>query len=340
MSQNDPTGPEAQGAGNSGSENPYAPPTGGEAAGRAAGTPAGPQFGQRSSSWTPASQGRPASQAEGAGQSPWPVYGQGSPSPQPGNAGPGQPWPSYQQPAPGNQGDTPAQPSYGQTGAAGDNQPSFGQGQYGQPSFGQQGQPGQPQYGQQAPWQSSPTPFAPSGTPSGPPPSRTGAVLTLIGGVVAMVIIAPVIFITVLLSGVGLDRMVDGSIQTTNGGVVVVDDSGVLAVSPLTGSADACVLTNESGGQFELYYELESGGTHVGRSVPAGEYTINCTGVPEGAQLLVMDGTFLASVMRTSVSALLWASLVGVIGLGLTIWGIVWLVKRNKQRKQYFAGQS
>lgn len=154
-----------------------------------------------------------------------------------------------------------------------------------------------------------------------------------------MIIVAPVIFITVLLSGIGVERMVDGSIQTTNGGVVVVDESGVLAVSPLSGSADACVLTSESGGQFELYYELESGGAYVGRNVPAGDYTINCTGVPEGAQLMVMDGAFLASVASTSVSAILWASLVGVIGLGLTIWGIVWLVKRNKQRKQYFAGR-
>ncbi|WRS30341.1 hypothetical protein U6G28_01205 [Actinomycetaceae bacterium MB13-C1-2] len=326
--------------------NPYGPP---EASGEptppeAAGAP---QFGQRSENWTPKPDGPPNSQVPGA-----PQFGQRSETWSPGgqNNGaapdvPDSPWPVY-----GELG------SNGQPGASGG---QFPPGQYGQPGGqSQQGPyPGQnsypprqgPYYGGQYPSQDqypqgqygTPTPYSQgqNPAPTGEMPSRTGAILTLVGGIFLMVIVAPILFFSLVINAVGTDRLMEGGLQASNGGVMNVGPAGVVAVLPLSGEATSCTATDSTGTATEMYYEVESGGTYVGRGLVEGQYTIECEGVPTGAALMVLDGTVLGEIVDGTVQAIVWATVVGLAGLGLTIGGIIWLVRRNQARKAYLRGR-
>lgn len=277
--------------------------------------PSAPQFGRRSDTWSP---NQPGAQAQNEQSSPWPVYGQteNQPRQRPPEAGPAGQIP-YSGP-----GQFQPQNQYSQQG-------QYPNGQY----------PGPAQY-PQGPY-AGPTPYTQGqyGVPNGEMPSRTGAILTLIGGIFLMVIVAPIVFFSLVMGAVGMDRIVEGGMQTTNGGTMNVGSTGVVAVLPLAGDATSCELTDSSGGTTELYYEAQSGGTHVGRGISEGQYTIECEGVPTGSELMVMDGSVLAEIVDGTVKALVWATVIGLVGLATTIGGIIWLVKRNQARRAYLQGR-
>lgn len=331
--------------------NPYGPPEpGGEQS--PAEAPGGPQFGQRSDSWSPGDQGNIAA-ANGAGNRVpgAPQFGQRSDSWSPGGQstsatsnGQGSPWPVYG--ASGGQG---------QPGAS---QGQFPPGQYGQPGgqapqglypgqnpYPQQGQnpgtqyPPQGQY-PQGPY-GAPTPYGQGqyAAPTGDMPSRTGAILTLIGGIFLMIIVAPIVFFSLVMNAVGVDRLMDGGLQATNGGTMNVGSAGVVAVLPVSGEATSCVATDSTGNATELYYEVQSGGTYVGRGLAEGQYTIECEGVTAGSELMVLDGTVLGEIVDGTVQAMVWATVIGLVGLALTIGGIIWLVKRNQASRAYLQGR-
>ena len=270
-------------------------------------------------------------------QGPWPIYGQGSGS-QPADTGAGQgAWPVYGQP------DT----SSGQPGPAGQSPAgAYAPGQYppGQyspghypPTTGDQppaGGPFQtPQYGSGGAG-AYPTPRGPVNPAGNFPqqlPSRTAPILLIVLGAVMMLLIAPVVMVAVLLSGVGLNQIVDQSLQTTNGGAVTVDATGTLGVITTSNGPVTCALENQAG-STQMIPEVD-GAMLVARNLTPGEYVLNCEGLSASDAIVVLDGGALESVFPATMTAFGWATAVGVLGLGVLIGGIVWLVKRNKARK-------
>lgn len=258
-----------------------------------------PQFGQRSDSW---SSGSSAPSGEPEQQSPWPVYGQtGQPS-----------------------SNTPAGGPYSSTANS-------------QSSWSPNGQnPGTASY------QASPpaTPFIPAGArPTGPPPSRGGAIALLVVGIVTMVIVAPIVFFSVLVGGVigGMDLTNLSSFTTTNGGEVTVDETGTILLSASGTMPDSCQLLDESGSAYPMAIDNDVNNSFYASQLVPGTYTVDCAGA-SGTSFTVMGGDMINAAGSSGLAAFGWGSLVGVIGLGMTIWGIVWLVKRNRARKAYFAG--
>ena len=298
--------------------NPFAPP-GQE--------PEVPETGPEGSSPAASQQGAYGNQvgdqqgASSSSSSPWPIYGQ--------------------QEASGSQSTPTGQPQYGQSPYG---QPSYGQAQQGQPQYGQRSaanqQPlqGQPQYGQQAPYNpppSSATPYMSTGAPSGPPPSRTGAIWTLVLGAIAMVFVAPAVFFGIMFQGVELSSFTDGSLYAINGEALVVDDSGTVGVSPVSGEVDGCSLIAADATEIPMANDSDTG-IWIARNVTPGEYTLQCDGIENGASVVMFSGDVLGALVSSSMAALGWSTVVGVLGLIATIVGIVWLVRRNRARKEYF----
>lgn len=221
-------------------------------------------------------------------------------------------------------------------------------------NYGSGGQ--EPQYGQRSPnWQgeqqtnASPWPVyspqgrqeptfgAPQGGPpqySQPPklPGRGWPIFTLVMGAITAVIIAPIVFIAAVVSGINFDSIVDGSINVYNGGEVSVDETGTLALIPQNQTPmNHCTLTG-SGEEYDIYVESDSG-LVVGRGLVPGTYTVDCD-VPDGTVMLAFNGDDISSLTSRTVSGLLWASAVGIAGIVLLIVGIVWLVRRNRERRE------
>ncbi len=265
------------------------------------------------------------SDGENAGGSslPEPEYGQRSdnwsnpyapqaPTPEPGTQS--TPWPVYDQGAPGSQS------------------PQAGAGIPGQPV-----QPG-PAAHPYMPYGQSPgaTPYpAPMGAPLGEAPKRGGAITLLVSGIVVMLILAPIVFVSLILSGIGVSRIADGSMTAVNGGTISVDSSGIVGVAPLTGEAYGCVLESSQGDMITMVNESNTG-IFVSRGLDSDTYTVSCDGVGPSAELLVMTGDQINDLVSSSLRALGFAAIIGITGLIMLIAGIIWLVNRNGKRKEYF----
>ena len=272
------------------------------------------------------------------GENPWPVYGQTNPGG--GQEGQGStPWPVYGAPdASGSQ--PPLSPQYPPGGSAGGQFPTGSQqtqNPYGASPYGTGPQGGTP-YGSGVP-QNTPGPHAGGyGYPVSPPlPSRTGPILTIVGGAILMVVIAPIILVAMIFSGIGLSSIVESSMQATNGGVVVVGETGSIGVATTSTLPQTCTLSQEGLGSVEMQPELD-GAIVVARDLTPGEYTLSCTGMTSSDSVVVFDGEALDGMLPATASALGWASVVGIVGLGVLIGGIVWLVKRNGQRRSAMMG--
>lgn len=291
-----------------------------------------------------------------AGATPWPVYGSGATQPgAPDGAGP---WPVYgangsqtgpytseaghaagSQPYPyGTNGGASPYGTAGGSHSYGSN-PPYGSapGQTGS-AAGQNPYPGSPQYGgpNQPP---TPGPFPQSASPrgampAGSLPSRTGPVLTIIGGIALMIVVAPIVLISLILSGFGISNIVDSSMQAANGGTIIVDETGSVGLIISSNQPYSCTLTSEAGEVVEMGSELDGAVLAARGLTPGSEYVLSCDGVTSADTLVVLDGSTMESMVPSSMQAFGWASLVGVIGLGVLIAGIVWLVRRNRERRE------
>lgn len=148
-----------------------------------------------------------------------------------------------------------------------------------------------------------------------------------------MVVIAPIVLISLVLSGFGIGNIVDSSMRAANGGTVVVDDTGAVGVALSSSDPYSCTLTSESGVVIEMTPEVDGAIVAARGLTPGGEYVLTCEGVTGAETLVVLDGHTMESMVPSSMRALGWASLVGVVGLGVMVGGIVWLVRRNRSRR-------
>ncbi len=288
-------------------------------------------------------------------QSPWPVYGQNTS----GNTGglPGSnPWPVYG--SPGSAG------SAGAGGSAGGGSGSYGQSSgdtsgsapgttYGPTSSGPYGQPA-PSHYQQPPAGAGQSQVPPAGGPFATPqqgsgmyraqtapgapmmpgqnlPGRAGPILTIVLGAVMMVIVAPIVLISMLLGGMGMTNIVEQSLQAQNGGTVTVDETGVIGVAASSNATISCSLEGSSE-TIQMTPEVD-GAVLVARGLTPGQYTLNCEGLSSADALVIFDGGALENILPATMKALGWSSVVGIGGFVALIWGIVWLVKRNRQRR-------
>lgn len=184
-------------------------------------------------------------------------------------------------------------------------------------------------------WDAAPGPF-PTSRNGQQLPSRTGAIWTLIGGLVAMFVVAPVLFFAVVLLPIFALGTAPNVQSATQGSSIIVDDTGAIAVLTSEGvDLEQCTLTGD--GQ-EITVPLSSTyGFVLGENIDPGQYEINCQPTT-ATSFMVMPGTMLQSVFSSVGNALIWSTVVGMVGIGLTIGGIVWLIRRNRARREFLSG--
>ena len=255
-----------------------------------------------------------------------PAYGQQ----QPGSYG--QQPPTYGQQQPGSYGQQP--PTYGQQPPTYGQQPGYGQ----QPPYAQQPggygqQPGYGGYGQQPGF----------GPASGPRPSRTGAVIAIVLGVVLM-IGAPIVgLVSALNSATGtFSSLATDGVQLTNGDstdlpanvdrVVIFENTGSQAANA------SCDITDPSGRDVAVSpAEIQFGGEDVPfpgvnfRTTGAGSYTFDCDLPASGSQSLIVSPPIDFGSLVGSGMVVLIGFGVGFLGFILLIIGIIWLVRVNKR---------
>lgn len=267
-----------------------------------------PRFGQRSPGWKPEDES--AAQPGEASGTPWPQYGQTS--------GPasGSPWP---------QAGTPGGPG-SQAGSQGGPANPAGPGYGSLPPYGQAG-PGAPS-----------GPFGPvGGGPAQPLPSRAWAIVLIVVGALTATVLALGVFVTVLLTGVGFQDLVSSASEVTSGSTVTVDRSGSYLVSATGGEAVSCTLEGSDGSTHALGETTGNSSVVLGLGIPAGDYTLECTGAT--GQLVGMTGVDASALTSAGTRSFLWGTAVGVLGIALTIGGIIWLVRVNRRRREIQRGQ-
>lgn len=167
------------------------------------------------------------------------------------------------------------------------------------------------------------------------PPPRTGPVWLIVVSLFSMFVVAPILLVALLFSGIGISNVMDGSLQVPNGGQVTVDEQGVFGTAILDGGPASCLLTDQSGTDFPLRPEGNQD-LLVVRDLQPGTYTLHCEGVQDGQIMPSFQGALLNNLVPMTTKAFGWSSLLGFAGLIGLITGIVWLVKRNRARKEFF----
>lgn len=247
----------------------------------------------------------PSSPQFGQRSDSWTPQNEGQPAP---NSGQNSPWPVYGQGGPGPQS------PYGGPNQYASSAPNTGNGPSGPMMPG-------PAYGM-----GGPTGYT---GPQGQLPSRTWPILTLVFGVILMIPVPLVVFFSMVVSSVDLSQFSTG--MTTNGGTISVDESGVVGIVS-DRSLEECTLENDSE-SHTLY--AGSDGIVSGRGITPGTYTLDCGVSQNGATLVVMSDIAIDSFMDGTMTGLIVSTVIGLAGLGLLIGGIVWLVMRNRKRREY-----
>ena len=207
---------------------------------------------------------------------------------------------------------------------------------YGVP--GEQGTPW-PQYGQDGtmPAQGGYPGAAYAGPAVMPPmnlPSRAPGTIMIVLGLLMMLIIAPVIFAVVAVSGLNTEAPEDvNAVSITNGGTVEVGANGQYTILLGDAEATSCTMTDTDGDVYDMHSFAGINNYYTATDLPAGTYRIDCEGLPAGADIAGMDASA-GDITKSSTNGLIWSSVVGVSGTIITIIGIVLVVKANGRRRE------
>lgn len=264
-----------------------------------------PRYGQRSPDWTPEPTEPDREDRSGTG-TPWKQYGTRS------GEDSGTPWPKYGETSAGS----------GPTGEPRQSGP--------QPASGPSGQ------GRGGPWapQGWPQPSPGSAAPApGPLPSRAGAVVLLVLGVVVATIIAFAAFIGVALAGMDFQDVVNSATPVANGDTVEVDTSGSYTVVDTEGGRLSCDLRSSDGTDTAL--DGVSGYTSMvmGSDIPSGSYTLSCQ-TTGNASLVGMTGLDASQMTEAVMRGFTWGTVLGFIGIAMVVGAVVWLVRINRRRSE------
>lgn len=207
---------------------------------------------------------------------------------------------------------------------------------YGVP--GEQGTPW-PQYGQNGtmPAQGGYPGAAYAGPAVMPPmnlPSRAPGTIMIVLGLLMMLIIAPVIFAVVAVSGLNTEAPEDvNAVSITNGGTVEVGANGQYTILLGDAEATSCTMTDTDGDVYDMHSFAGINNYYTATDLPAGTYRIDCEGLPAGADIAGMDASA-GDITKSSTNGLIWSSVVGVSGTIIMIIGIVLVVKANGRRRE------
>lgn len=207
---------------------------------------------------------------------------------------------------------------------------------YGVP--GEQGTPW-PQYGQDntMPAQGGYPGAAYAGPAVMPPmnlPSRAPGTIMIVLGLLMMLIIAPVIFAVVAVSGLNTEAPEDvNAVSITNGGTVEVGANGQYTILLGDAEATSCTMTDTDGDVYDMHSFAAINNYYTATDLPAGTYRIDCEGLPAGADIAGMDASA-GDITKSSTNGLIWSSVVGVSGTIIMIIGIVLVVKANGRRRE------
>ncbi len=193
-----------------------------------------------------------------------------------------------------------------------------------------------------SPYPGSPHPGTPYAGGGGRPvakdlPSRTGAILTIITGALLALVVAPVVLVSMVLQGIGFSTAGAEDFFATNGGQVTVGESGTIGLTDSSGTSPGNCVLEGPGGTYETEPELD-GAIAVARGLTPGQYTISCEGALPGAQLMVLAGPIVDSMVSVTLKAMGVASAIGVAGFAAVIIGIVWLTRKNRERRRIWQG--
>ena len=207
---------------------------------------------------------------------------------------------------------------------------------YGVP--GEQGTPW-PQYGQDntMPAQGGYPGAAYAGPAVMPPmnlPSRAPGTIMIVLGLLMMLIIAPVIFAVVAVSGLNTEAPEDvNAVSITNGGTVEVGATGQYTIRLGDAEATSCTMTDTDGDVYDMHSFAGINNYYTATDLPAGTYRSDCEGLPAGADIAGMDASA-GDITKSSTNGLIWSSVVGVSGTIIMIIGIVLVVKANGRRRE------
>ena len=207
---------------------------------------------------------------------------------------------------------------------------------YGVP--GEQGTPW-PQYGQDntMPAQGGYPGAAYAGPAVMPPmnlPSRAPGTIMIVLGLLMMLIIAPVIFAVVAVSGLNTEAPEDvNAVSITNGGTVEVGANGQYTILLGDAEATSCTMTDTDGDVYDMHSFAGINNYYTATDLPAGTYRIDCEGLPAGADIAGMDVSA-GDITKSSTNGLIWSTVVGVSGTIIMIIGIVLVVKANGRRRE------
>lgn len=165
-------------------------------------------------------------------------------------------------------------------------------------------------------------------------PSRAPGVVTLVVGVLLMTLIAPVVCVVTMASGLGgtLEKFAEGA-NLHNGSTVTVEETGPFTVMISGGQASSCSLKDSTGAEYQLRaYDPTDPSIFTTDMVSAGRYELSCQDVSPRADLLAFP-MGVDDMMMALVMPFVWATIVGVLGLVAVIVGIVLIVRVGKKRR-------
>ncbi|MDU0967484.1 MAG: hypothetical protein E7A62_02335 [Actinomycetaceae bacterium] len=229
------------------------------------------------------------------------------------------------------------------------------------PPAGQPGYPtGHQQYGagQQSyvdPYATSPMGGAPMGGPYSQPPQKLpgrGLPITLIviGALIAF-LVAPIVGVGVgawsVVQGLDIDKLAsqaEGKNAAPNPDTIEVGDNTMIAAMLMSPdeSDGTCTAKDAAGDDVAPVQTQKSNSdsnsvtTYVFRADNGGKYTVTCkTADDKMATSMAVTVVDIHDIGRNLV---VWAGLTFLIGLGVMVWGIVWLSRRNAERRQVVLG--
>lgn len=162
-------------------------------------------------------------------------------------------------------------------------------------------------------------------------PSRAGAITMLVVGIVMMIFIAPAATLFGSITGIDFQRITTGSALVANGGTVVLEKGeGIALVGTDPGNVDSCKLISSDSTTYPL---RNNSGIFEGLDVPDGKYTLQCS-PQQSVSFYRFSATDMSALFSRIMTALVWSTIIGFVGMGLTIAGSIWLAQRNRQRKE------
>lgn len=184
-------------------------------------------------------------------------------------------------------------------------------------------------------------------------PTQRGPVTLLIIGLVLTFLITPMIVLTMAsVKGVNVieDFTKSGKNVTTvhNGDQIRVGETGVVALLLTPANEDAeCTLSDgkndfkmekNTGVLFatdvdEMQRDIE-GSTMTATGLRAGTYDLQCKNLAEGTSMRLVEWGFIRDVATTAIVAVFVAGATGLIGIGLIIAALIWMVVVARRRNQ------